>query len=195
MKKIVLEPTSQAQWHSLVTEAEEAARRPLTESLESYLVFTLMRFTTEARLAASVVGVEFLESLRRAGPRKASELRDVGDKCLLFSGLFPHLARRRLVRASYFVEVGRSAYHEAHINTQAGEAELFRELAEDFVALTDVLNTIRTFDEHKPELDALAAFELWADTDSHHALGSVKARASRPDQVTLVRPDEEGTAH
>ena len=44
MKQLILEPTVQAQWQSLVHEAQSACDRHLDETLESYLVFLLMRF-------------------------------------------------------------------------------------------------------------------------------------------------------
>ncbi len=195
MNRIITEPTPTAQWHSLVHEAEDIAHQSLSETLESYLVFTLIRFTSEPELAGAILGIEFLESMQQSGARRTRELRDVGDKCLLFSGLFPHLARRRRVRASYFVELGRSAYLEAHCSTTTAEADLYRELAEEFVAMTDVLNTIRAFDQSKPELDALSAFELWQKTDSRHALATVKGSARDTDRATLIRGGSGETRH
>ena len=39
---LILEQTEVAQWHSLIKEAEEQCNCHLDESIESYLVFTLM---------------------------------------------------------------------------------------------------------------------------------------------------------
>ncbi len=64
MNHIITEPTSTAQWHSLVHEAEDIAHQQLSETLESYLVFTLIRFTRCPELANTILGIEFLESMQ-----------------------------------------------------------------------------------------------------------------------------------
>ncbi len=195
MNQIITEPTATAQWHSLVHEAENIAHRPLSETLESYLVFTLIRFTNRPELAASILAIEYLESMQHSGARRTRELREVGDKCLLFSGLFPHLARRRRIRPGYFIDLGRGAYLEAHYGTRSTDSHPYRELAEDFVALTDVLNTIRSFDPSKPELDALSAYELWQDSGSQHARKTVLGNTRDANQAILVETNPETTQH
>ncbi len=195
MNHIITEPTSTAQWHSLVHEAEDIAHQQLSETLESYLVFTLIRFTRCPELANAILGIEFLESMQRSGARRARTLRDVGDKCLLFSGLFPHLAKRRRVRSSYFVDLGRSAYFEVHNTSAAADSSLYRELAREFVAMSDVLNTLRSLDQSKPELDPLSAYELWEDTDSQFARKAVIRRAEHGSEVTLLKATPNSTPH
>ena len=64
MNHIVTEPTATAQWKHLVHEAEERAHLTLNETLESYLVFTLMRFTQRPQLVNGIMALEFLNSLR-----------------------------------------------------------------------------------------------------------------------------------
>ena len=88
MKSLVLQPTDTAQWHALVAEAQQACRHTLTETLESYLVFMLMRFTGRPDLVARAMALEFLDA-QGEGCQQPDMLRDVGDKCLLFSGFFP----------------------------------------------------------------------------------------------------------
>ena len=44
MTRLILEPTSVAQWQALVREAQSECNCNLDETLESYLVFLLMRF-------------------------------------------------------------------------------------------------------------------------------------------------------
>ena len=56
MAKLVIQPTSTAQWHALVSEAESAASCVLNEDLESYLVFLLMRFASNPHMLARVIG-------------------------------------------------------------------------------------------------------------------------------------------
>jgi len=98
-------------------------------------------------------------------------LRDVGDKCLIFSGLFPGIARKRLVPISYFVNIGRSAYLSlSEENTSNSLSSLFLQLHQSFVLLMDVLQSTREI--NNPEtfsLDLLQAEELWRETNSKHA--------------------------
>lgn len=173
MSTLVIEPTSTAQWQALVSEAEHASHRHLDQTLESYLVFTLMRFVTRPEMVASVMGLEFLEGLNRHGLARQDSLRDVGDKCLLVSGLFPQRAERRRVRLSYFVDLGRSAYLNLQYGSHGHDGGLYASLAQDFVPMMDVLQAMRELDATMPGLDALTAFELWADTGSDHARRSL----------------------
>ena len=79
------------QWQTLVAEASQACRPPLTEEIESYLVFLLMRFTDSPQIAHKLMAMEFLQGLTQFGTLRSQILRDVGDQCLLYSGLFPGL--------------------------------------------------------------------------------------------------------
>lgn len=168
MKRLVLEPTSTAQWHALVSEAEAACDYRLAEELESYLVFLLMRFVGKPELAGRTLALEYLHSVHAEGRVRRERLRDVGDQCLLYSGFFPQQAERRLVRISYFVDLGRSAYQQLAAALQHQGADVFVRLSEAFVQLRDVLQAMREL-HGEPALDALQAAELWGDTGSRHA--------------------------
>lgn len=172
MASLVLQPTDTAQWHALVAEAQQACQHHLDEHLESYLVFMLIRFTERADLLARAMALEFLDAQADHGSQQPDRLRDVGDKCLLFSGLFPRLAEKRLVRVSYFVRLGRSAYHQLAARLDHRSDCLYAQLAEAFVPVMDVLQAMRGL-SGQPVLGPLAAAELWADTGSrgaYHAL-------------------------
>jgi hypothetical protein len=174
MTSLVLQPTDTAQWHALVAEAQQASQHHLNEPLESYLVFMLMRFAERPDLAARAMALEFLEA-QLEGSQKPDRLRDVGDKCLLFSGLFPQLAERRLVRISYFVRLGRSAYHQLAALVDRETDRLYGQLSEAFVPVMDVLQAMRGL-SGEPIMDPLTAAELWSDTGSrtaYQALGEI----------------------
>lgn len=127
----------------------------------------LMRFTERADLVARAMALEFLDA-QTEGSQQPDLLRDVGDKCLLFSGLFPQLAERRLVRVSYFVRLGRSAYTQLATLVDRETDPLYARLAGAFVPVMDVLQTMRGL-SGEPALGPLAAAELWADTGSRAA--------------------------
>lgn len=178
MNRIVTEPTATAQWHDLVHEAEEIARLTLSETLESYLIFTLMRFTQRPQLLHNIMALEFLNALNERRTRRHDNLRDVGDQCLLFAGLFPHNARRRLVRIGYFVKLGRSAYQQIHDDQQHSAFKLYGQLASDFIAMMDVLLAMRRINPGNNGLAPLEAFELWEETGSQQARAALAQNTS-----------------
>ena len=174
MPELLIHTSATAEWLSLVHEAESAAELHLDEEMQSYLVFLLMRFTEQPELAASVLAIEYLQSMQSSGRIGHDQLRNVGDKCLLYSGLFPERAERRRVKISYFVDLGRSAYQQLSDRMEHSAAAMYLHLADAFVSLMDVLQTMRTLGEPARKLAPLHAFELWRDTGSQAALRNLR---------------------
>ncbi|WP_298626143.1 hypothetical protein [uncultured Legionella sp.] len=143
MKQLILHPTDISQWHALVNEAQASTRLILNESTESYLVFLLMRFAQGPKLIESVVALDFLESMRKPRLLQLELLRDVGDKSLLFCGLFPGIAQRRHVSLSYFSDMGQAAYLTAGELQESETADLFFQLSSQFVTLQHILQAMR----------------------------------------------------
>ncbi|WP_455207822.1 hypothetical protein [Kaarinaea lacus] len=143
MPKLVLHPTSTAQWHSLVCEAESAANIYLDEELQSYLVFLLMRFLCKPDIATKVLAMDYIESLLSSGQRKQDKLRDLGDVCLIHAGFFPRRAKRKRVSENYFIELGSGAYQHLSGVVENQIAELYYRLSLSFVPIRDLLNTMR----------------------------------------------------
>lgn len=168
MQNIVTYSTSLAQWHALINEATVDAHIRLTEDLESYLVFLLMRFSTEPEIAHSVLAIDFLSAFSGNAPDRSGQLQQVGDKCLLLAGLFPGRAERKHVRISYFIHLGQSAYSSLSSVSTPSWAQLFNALSTAFVSLTDVLLTARSLNQ-APALTPLQAEELYSDTHSSAA--------------------------
>lgn len=143
MKKLILHPTDTSQWYALVNEAQASTRLILNELTESYLVFLLMRFSQTTQLMESVIALDFLESMQTSGQRQINLMRDVGDKSLLFCGLFPGMAEKRHVRLDYFTEMGQAAYLIVSEMQAPESATLYHQLSEQFVNLQQVLNAMR----------------------------------------------------
>ncbi len=145
------EPTTIAEWQALVAEAEIKTGYEFDDSLESYLVLTLDHFTTENDLASSLIAVDFLESIDISSKRDAVVLRDVGDQCLLLSGLFPERAIKKNVSLNYFIGIGQQAYlalTDIRLKREF-DPELFSKLSNNFVGLMDLLNAMRTIDSYR----------------------------------------------
>jgi len=185
MAKLLVDRQATAQWHDLVKEAVAFNGVPLDEELESYLVFLLMRYTGKPELAAKVMALDYLHGAQAAGSERREKMRDVGDQCLLYSGLFPKRAEKRRVRVSYYVDLGRTAYQNVAEVAQAAMAEMFAHLAESFVALMDTLQAMRCMHQQEQQLDPLQAFEMWQQTGSQRARTIL---AQRTDAVPLVIP-------
>ena len=143
MSDCILEAHSTQLWHELVREAESRSGHALDEMVESYLVFTLMRYTRDAGLLGHVLALDFLESMDRPDRQASEELRDVGDRCLIVAGLYPQQATRRRVSVGYFRELGVAAYREAAERVRAGLGDLYRELSAAFARLVEVLARVR----------------------------------------------------
>ncbi len=167
---ILVNSTSVASWYEIIHEAEVSCATVLNEELEAYLVFLLMRYLTKPEIAKQVIAEEFMAGLQLTTSQRELVLRGVGDKCLLFSGLFPKMAESRLVKISYFVNIGQSAYG----TLAKTHHDLYGSLAKEFVTLMDVLQSIRHHTSEFPDLLPLQAYDLWNETGSRRALSILK---------------------
>lgn len=185
MSSAIQPETSTAQWHRLVTDAEAEMGIQLDEDLESYLVFLLMRFTARPDIADSIMALDYLQGIQASGLWQQEQMRDVGDKCLLYAGFFPKRAEKRLVKISYYVDMGRSAYaHLAH-QSMTAVANLFSQLAQEFVAIMDTLQAIQQINPDRAmQLSPIEAAELWQDTGSRQAQKTMACYTSSPLIVT-----------
>jgi len=166
-KQFILDSSELSQWHTLVHEAEQDYGCQLDEAMQSYLVFTLMRFAKNQQLNAKALALDYLNLHHLPHRIRSEQLRDIGDQCLLVSGLYPQSAEKRQVSVTYYVDLGRSAYQHIGAVTQQGIAELYQQLAESFVLLMDLLQTIRQYSA--PALQPITAMELWHQTGSRAA--------------------------
>ncbi len=192
MRKILDQPGNMSQWQALVAEAEELCGIQLDEELESYLVFTLMRYLRRPEMAHRILALDFLEALQSPRQQRSQVLRDVGDQCLLFSGLFPRQAERRRVRVSYYVDLGRSAYQNL-ADSLTKTAHLFAHLAEEFIAAMDTLQAIRVIGQRDSGLLPIEAYELWQDTASRQAYEQLLRQSGG--QPVLISPLKKPTCH
>ena len=192
MRKILDQPGNMAQWQALVADAEELCGVRLDEELESYLVFTLMRYLRRPEMVHRILALDFLEAFQQSHPQRIEALRDVGDQCLLFSGLFPRRAERRRVRVSYYVDLGRSAYQNL-ADSLTKTTHLFARLAEEFIAAMDTLQAIRVIGQRDSGLLPVQAYELWQDTASRQAYEQLLRQTGG--QPVLVSRSKKPTCH
>jgi hypothetical protein len=144
MNKLILHPTDTCQWHAMVNDAQIATNLMLDVDTESYLVFLLMRFAQQAQFLESVIALDFLDSMKSSGKRQVDLLQEVGDKSLLFCGLFPGMARKRNVSLAYFSGLGQSAYLAISELGEKDVALLYMQLGNQFGNLQQILQAMRS---------------------------------------------------
>ena len=144
MVNVILHETPVANWHALLNEAQSVCETLLSEEIESYLVFLLVRFTRHTRLADKNIAIDFLSHVNLSHRHSRQSLQAVGDKCLLCAGLFPELSEKHLGQSRYLIDIGQSAYDRLSMHHLALDQSLFSQLSEHFLPMRDVLNTLRT---------------------------------------------------
>ena len=87
-KRFILDSSELSQWHTLVQEAEQDYGCHLNEELQSYLVLTLMRFAKNKQFNSKALALDYLAAHNLPSHLHDKQLRDVGDQCLLLSGLY-----------------------------------------------------------------------------------------------------------
>lgn len=168
--KLLLNSTPVALWYDIIHDAEMACSINLSHELESYLVFLLLRYSNKPELLRHIIATEFLKGAKLTANTRQIALQEVGDKCLLFSGLFPQIAERRLVKISYYVNMGQTAYDAISLCHN----DIYDLLSTQFVTMMDVLQTVRCSSKTIPDLLPIQAYDLWNETDSKRAFKLVK---------------------
>lgn len=149
-----------AHWRALVAAAEASVQSCLDDDLENYVVMLLLRFADGARKS------------RPAPSATPESLVEVGDRCLIISGLMPDQALAQGLPIRHFVETGRHAYEEA---ARRANNPLFQRLAARFVAIMDVLQVMRTLDDDEIVVDLFRVFDQWTETGSQYAFRLLRA--------------------
>jgi len=160
-RQIYLASTTAEIWHDLVEGAEQEMQLSLEHEVEGYLVMTLIRYQNYAALKTHLLALDYLNAHGVGGQVRQQRLQQLGDISLLFGGLYPEQADRRMVSHDYFIKMGKSAYAAASMGAKQAIAEMFVKLSENFIALTQVLRVVHDYTaEQRPDL--LEAWDLWS---------------------------------
>lgn len=182
--KILLNSTPAALWYDVVCEAEANCALNLKAELESYLVFLLVRYIDKPEIAKKILATQFLNATKKNSQEQMMLLQEVGDECLLFTGLFPKIVEKRHLKISYFVNLGQSAYSTISKNNN----DLYDSLAKHFVPLMDILQSVRQYAKECPDLLPLEAYDLWSETGSQRALRTLKQYTqATPIQIDTIK--------
>jgi len=145
MANIKTGPNEIAQWHQIVLEAQSETGFYVPEPIEQYVVMTLHAYTANSSLSSVVVAIDFLQALKDTSTISLQKLRDVGDQCLILSGLFPERAKRKNVSPVYFEKIGKEAYYSLSFAPTRWHVDqhVFYQLFENFSRLIQVLQALR----------------------------------------------------
>ena len=149
MATIKTGPNEIAQWHSLILDAQSDLDFYLPESIEHYVVMTLHSYTTNTAFTSAIIALEFLKAIEDNSIINLQKLRDVGDHCLILSGLFPERAKRKNVSSEYFERIGKEAYYNLSFaqTRWVFDKDIFLKLCENFSDLIRLLNKLRVNDD------------------------------------------------
>jgi hypothetical protein len=168
--KVIVNSTPVALWQTIIHEAEIACALTLPQELEAYVVMLMLRYMNKPELAQEVMATLLMEGLNQGASKREATLQKVGDTCLLFSGLFPGIAEKRLVKISYFINIGRGAY--ATVSKTSND--LYAMLADQFVSIMDILQSVGQYAHRHPDLLPIQAYDLWNECGSQRALKVLK---------------------
>jgi hypothetical protein len=158
---LITASSSSILWRDLIKQAEGKCDIVLTDELETYLVSLLARYLTHQGPIRTLFATAFLEAINFQQHERQIALQEIGDQCLIFTGLFAKQVVKRNLKIAYFVEIGRTAYLANSIQ----DNDLFNVLAMQFVVLMDVLQSTRQY----PDLLPLEAYEQWESLGSKRA--------------------------
>jgi len=147
--------------------------------IKSYVVDLLTHFMFTDNLWAeedasgkkqSKMLAEILLSATQSEPRaKIKKLKQLGDHSLYVSGFFSDSLQRKIIDVDYYVDMGRTAY-----DTLAGTVDedtfsaLYREMAQKFLVIVDVLTIISNKTRLTDDQNLLRLIDVYSKTGSEH---------------------------
>ncbi len=121
----------------------------------------------------------------RSPAARNCSLQRLGDVALFIAGFFADGLAHNVVDLDYYISMGGSAYgslSEEMSGSTRGKvfAGIYRELAEKFQVIVDVLNEVRDGERHESDHDLLRTYEIWLKTGSKRAAGLLRKNGVVP---------------
>ena len=156
-------------WQQVLRDAQQDCSVQLDVNVEQYLTSLLIRYTNQPSLTQQIFASNFLEAVGSQSSQRNASLQEVGDQCLLYTGLFPRF-KQRILTIDYFITLGRSAY----LSMSDTSLQIYRTLSYHFVQMMDILQSIR-----QDQLEPWEAHEQWRRTGSQRAYRMVELYQGR----------------
>jgi hypothetical protein len=165
---------SAAEYFKELVEGALAHQRISAGELTSFYVVNLLtgflqQPTDPKDVEGKPLAVRLGEALEAAGMRQRDSLRQIGDISLFMSGFFADSLRRKLVDVDYYVSIGGTAYTALSRCETDALAQVFGELAENFVGFVDVLSEVSERTSCSSNMDLLRLYERWLKTGSRRS--------------------------
>ena len=117
--------------------------------------------------------------------QRSFSLQRIGDVALFTAGFFADSLQYRPVDIDYYICMGGNAYDSLSDEirgTTRGKAlvNVYRELAQKFQSLVDVLNEVRDGARRSTDLNLLRTYEVWRKTGSARAASLLKKNGVVP---------------
>jgi len=112
------------------------------------------------------LGLRLARALQAEGAAQREELRSIGDASLFLVGFFADSLHRRLTDIDYYISLGGSAYGRLAQSEDDAFSDVFGEMADKFVPLTDVLAEVSERARFNRSRDVLRIYERWLRTRS-----------------------------
>ena len=125
-------------FYEIVKETQESSGYTLPVDLESYIVMLLSHHIDKPNWLQEKSFAELYLNL--ANKTKRMPAKELGDKCLFLTGVFPQYANKRNKRR-YYQDIGSSSYSVVH---ELIPGSVFGQLSTHFVFLSDFLETTIT---------------------------------------------------
>jgi hypothetical protein len=171
MDRPLLREETPIEYFKELVEAALARQRLQTADLTGYyLVNLLCGFMRPSPGPAASddqpLALRLAQALQSGGIEQRARLRALGDFSLFMSGVFPDSFRRRTIDVDYYVSMGEYAYGSLSRRDEDAWSDVFGELAQKFVAFTDVLAEVSERSGLSAPVDELRLYETWLRTGS-----------------------------
>lgn len=193
-RNLTLVSQPQDYFRELVTEALENQKLTTQPETEFYLVNLLNQFMTTDRLyqkdsegstKQEPLAMMVKEALENPVPQAQSALfRHIGDVSLYTAGFFQDSLNRKLVDVDYYIGMGGAAYQQVAVRSEEDLLKaIYKELAEKFGALVEVLAEVSDKTSQRTEKDILRLYEIWIKTRSTRAAKALQQAGIIPNDT------------
>ena len=135
-----LQPNAHAQWFQVLSDLQKETRVSLPAEIEHYLLMTLLYHTEQTSLLEACLSEHFFEALE--GRFVPAKWQEIGDKCLIISGIFPQWSQRRVRSEKFLHQMGKLGYRQASLQYFGAEKKIFSYLHEHFEPVTELLHQL-----------------------------------------------------
>jgi hypothetical protein len=178
-------------FNSLLIETAENRKVIISPNVTNYVTDLLVAFHETASLFAQegvrvpVLTDMLTEALEADYRRRITIFRQMGDTSLMVSGFFPEALSRRALDINYYQKMGEIAY--SHLGSLTVEVNVFDELSQRFMKLSELLNEIAD-SIHAKNYPVSKLLEFYTNTGSEHVLEQLKKQGIIP--ITVKKKND-----